>query len=74
MNKKYVDNFLKSISLNFDRQIKNLSGTEKSGYNIIPLFLDNLLFDSCTTQVRRAFVRAIEEQLKKIPKEETEGD
>jgi len=53
---------LQSASFKFERKAKRfLDPVEKRGMHLIPFFLDTVLKDSCSSEVREAFVRALVE-------------
>ena len=54
-----------TLSILFDIEIKGLQPANKKGYYLVPLFLDHLLEDSCSQEVRDAFERAIRIYMKK---------
>ena len=49
--------FWNVVSVRFDREIA--LAHDKRGANIIPMFLDNILHDSCSEDVVKAFDRAV---------------
>lgn len=64
-----VDGFLMSVSVVFRRRVEGfLADQQTKGSSLIPLMLDTVLFDSCSGDVRVAFVRAIEDQMEQMEK------
>lgn len=67
MTDSLVNGLLKSVSLRMDNLLQNAH--DKQGCDIIRLFLDCILFDSCSQEVRSIFVHCFKEQLSKISEE-----
>jgi hypothetical protein len=61
-----IRGLLMSVSVTFSNKARGLHSEDKKGAAIVPLFLDTLLMDSCTPEVRECFVEAFSEQLAKM--------
>ena len=71
LTQEMVDMLLRSTSLRFDKEISALWAREKHGQELVPLFLETTLRDSCSPEVRAAFVRAILSQAKTMQEQGT---
>lgn len=56
----YQNSRLQQLSLRFDRLARNLPHQEQRGRELIPLFLDTVLRDSCSPEIVSALFRAID--------------
>ena len=65
---KIPDYILSSISVVFNRKINSLPPTVTQGGIIIQAFLDTILWDSCSEEVRDCLIESFEEQLEKYHK------
>jgi len=62
------------LSLIFDHEVNTLNGNEKRGSELIPLFLDHILEDSCSPEVKEAFDRALRRFYNFPVQKETKGE